>query len=199
MVAWHVNEGLAPLIAQMKAKYPGIVVGTIGDQTHSAEVSDHNPNSAGRVNAADFMFGDKFTFSDGPWFTAWLIQDSRVHYVIFNRRIWTSETEQWGPYYGTDPHTNHVHLSVKDSAHTNTRPWKLSKEDAMTPEDKAWFSAEIKTQAIAALNAAIVQIGDDKWSVASTAKNAYWEAKNGHIQSDKILNVVSTPETPTDG
>jgi hypothetical protein len=195
MVAWHVNEGLAPLITQMKTKYPGIVIGTIGDQTHSSEVSDHNPNKYDRVNAADFMFDDKFTFSDGSWFTAWLIQDDRTHYVIFNRRIWTSETEQWGPYYGKDPHTNHVHLSVHDSAHTNTHDWQLSKDDimALSNDDKAWISAEIKTQSIAALNAAIVSIGDEKWSVASTTKNTYWEAKNGHIQDDKILDIVTPP------
>lgn len=122
---WHVNEGLAPLVAQMKAAHPGIVIGTIGDAAHRKEKSDHNPNSAGRVNAADFMLGPAFSEAQAVALLPFLIADSRTHYAIHDRKIWESETGSWRPYGGDDPHTNHIHLSVKDSAHTDTRPWVI--------------------------------------------------------------------------
>lgn len=122
---WHVNEGLAPLIAQVKVKYPRIIVGTIGDAAHQHEVSDHNPNVAGRVNAADFMLGSSFKTSDADYLVDKIIKDSRVKYVIWKRRIWKPGIG-WAPYKGTDPHTGHVHLSVLDSAYKNTTPWDIT-------------------------------------------------------------------------
>lgn len=124
-MAWRVNEGLVPLIEQVKALFPGIEVGTVGDVKHQTEHSDHNPNSAGRVNAADFMFKDDvFGDARATWLCMWLINDLRTKYVIYDRRIW--EHESWRAYNGKDPHTTHVHLSVLDGAYKNTRPWKLS-------------------------------------------------------------------------
>jgi hypothetical protein len=123
MASWHVNEGLAVLIRQVKAMWLGIVIYTIGDASHSARKSDHNPNSAGRVNAADFMIRGVFTKALAKILVAWLIRDSRTKYVIYNRQIW--QDGGWNDYTGSDPHTDHVHLSVKDSAHKNTSEWKL--------------------------------------------------------------------------
>lgn len=42
-----------------------------------------------------------------------------VHYVIYNRKIYTSENE-WQPrdYDGPSPHTDHVHISFNDKAGT---------------------------------------------------------------------------------
>lgn len=131
MTQWHVNEGLAPLIAQMKNKYPHIVVGTIGDAAHRTEHSDHNPNAFGRVNAADFMLGDSFTEAQALILAPLLTVDKRTHYVIHDRKIWTTETRAWKTYTGTDPHTNHIHLSVNDNAHTNTSPWAITVRDAI--------------------------------------------------------------------
>lgn len=122
---WHVNEGLAPLITQVKNQFPGIVVGTIGDAKHQNEQSDHNPNNAGRVNAADFMFKtDVFGDARATWLCTWLIKDPRTKYVIYDHHIW--ENGSWRIYNGSDPHTSHVHLSVLDNAYKNTKLWKLS-------------------------------------------------------------------------
>jgi hypothetical protein len=123
MASWYVNRGLAILIAAVKLLFPGITIYTIGDTSHAARKSDHNPNAAGRVNAADFMLGKLFTHVKAIWLCAWLIQDPRTKYVIYNRRIW--QNGKWTDYDGSDPHTNHVHLSVWDNANSNTKPWKL--------------------------------------------------------------------------
>src|SRR4051812_27906350 len=124
MTAWHVNEGLAPLIAEMKATYHGIVIGTIGDAAHQHEHSDHNPNAAGRVNAADFMLGTSFTENDAIHVIPWLVTDSRTKYLIHDRKIW--QNGAWTTYVGNDPHTNHIHLSVFDIAYKNTKPWGIA-------------------------------------------------------------------------
>lgn len=139
MTSWHVNEGLAPLVGQMHSAFPGIVIGTIGDAAHQAEKSDHNPNAAGRVNAADLMLGKAFTETAAIALLPFLIADKRTHYVIHDRRIWTSETGRWSSYGGANPHTGHVHISVNDSAHTDTRPWVISAgKISMTKIETVW-------------------------------------------------------------
>lgn len=122
-MAWHVNEGLAVLIAQARAFWVGITIYTIGDASHSARTSDHNPNSAGRVNAADFMIRGPFSKAMAAFLASMLIKDRRTKYVIYNRRIW--QDGSWHAYSGSDPHTDHVHLSVFDSAHTNLSKWRI--------------------------------------------------------------------------
>lgn len=126
MTTWEVNPGLDPLLSEVRAAHPGIVIGTIGDAAHRAEHSDHNPNAAGRVNAADFMIGPHFLEPAASALLPWLVRDTRTHYVIHNRKIWTTETRTWLVYAGTDPHTNHIHLSVIDAAYKNTKPWVMA-------------------------------------------------------------------------
>jgi hypothetical protein len=123
MVAWHVNEGLAVLNKQMDSLFPGMTIYTIGDAAHQHEVSDHNPNSAGRVNASDFMIRGLFYPLDAFVLSRVLTLDVRTKYAIYNRQIW--EAGKWTTYTGSNPHTDHVHLSVFDSAHTDLRPWKV--------------------------------------------------------------------------
>lgn len=132
MSDWHVNEGLAPLLAEARTEYPGIVIGTIGDAAHRKEISDHNPNSAGRVNAADLMLGPAFTEAQAKALIPFLIADRRTKYLIHDGMIWRSPAGHsaaeagWHPYTGSDPHTNHIHLSVWDSAHTDPAPWEIT-------------------------------------------------------------------------
>src|SRR3954464_669971 len=101
MKPWHLNEGLVPLNEQIHEIFPGIVIGTIGDARHQNTTSGHNPNAAGRVNADDFMIGTGgFTSGYAVWLCAWLTQDSRTAYVIYNRRIWHADTG-WQDYHGS--------------------------------------------------------------------------------------------------
>lgn len=41
-------------------------------------------------------------------------RELKVRYVIWNRRVWSVSriAEGWRPYTGTNPHTDHVHLTV---------------------------------------------------------------------------------------
>lgn len=128
MASWRMNKAFAPLNRALRKRYPNIVIYGIGDPAHQATKSDHNPNKYGRVNAEDYMLRNGFDHADAVWLCAWLIQDKRTKYVIFNRRIWEWDTQEWRPYGGKNPHTDHVHHSVHDSADNNDGEWQLEKK-----------------------------------------------------------------------
>lgn len=133
MSNWYVDKGLATLIAQVKKKFPGIVVGTIGDTAHQAEHSDHNPEADGSVDAADFMLGKHFTEENAQWLVNTLVhfKDPRIAYIIWNGRIISSTKQNgkaawtWRVYTGSNPHRDHPHVSVNDKHETDASPWRL--------------------------------------------------------------------------
>src|SRR5699024_6979631 len=88
--------------------------GWIGGTSHQARKSDHNPDyaSGGVVRANDITKNG----IDVNRLLKHTTNDSRVSYVIYNRRIYQHSTG-WKPYYGSNHHTKHVHVSI---AHTRT-------------------------------------------------------------------------------
>lgn len=92
------------------AAWPGVPVGWIGDAAHRAEgaASDHNPDQRGIVHAVDVMV----TGSRAQSVVRAAVGRDDVHYVIYNRTIWTAERD-WRPhaYAGNNPHIDHVHVS----------------------------------------------------------------------------------------
>lgn len=164
-MAWYVDEGLAALIAEWKAAHPGCTVYTIADQNHSQDpdVSQHAPDDGGsqagddkgEVDAADFMIGKGVTAAELEELFDGLTRgrDPRLFYVIYNKRIVSAVTQPWAvrPYSGSDPHTNHVHVSVNDRFDDNTSDWHWEKLVARTI---VWESAgEVRLP--------LLQLGDD--------------------------------------
>lgn len=154
-MTWRVAKSIVTLRSQLDAAFPNrskASDGTIGDAAHKAEGwenSDHNPwyppPDGGIVTAVDITHDpahgvDINQLSDQLVAT----RDSRIKYVIANRLILDSREAdwpwQWRPYLGTDPHTNHLHLSVMDSPLCDDpRPWALPilGGDDVTPADIA--------------------------------------------------------------
>lgn len=140
---WVVDKGLDRLLAQINAKAPGRRKdsdGSIGDAAHQSRDSDHNPESPPppgnpdhQVDARDFTQDPEHGADMGPISEAIRqSQDRRVSYVIFNRRIFSSyrstggrEAWAWGSYTGSDPHENHMHVSVNDTHHDETQDWQI--------------------------------------------------------------------------
>lgn len=133
-MAWYIARSLDVLLGQLNALAPRrnkASDGGIGDPAHSARTSDHNPTSTGQVCARDYTH-DPAGGLDCNWLANVLVasRDSRIKYIIWNRRIldtrpgfrpWT-----WQPYTGTNPHTKHLHLSVKAGAvGDNASQWNL--------------------------------------------------------------------------
>jgi hypothetical protein len=143
-MSWREANSLVTLLGQINAAYPNrnkASDGTIGDAAHQASASDHNPNAAGVVCALDITQDpasgcDTFLIADA-------IRRNRqkdLKYIISNRRIagaWSNW--QWQVYTGSDPHTNHMHVSVgvgydgqSTPPYDDTDPWDIS-IDGSTP------------------------------------------------------------------
>ncbi|WP_406046591.1 hypothetical protein [Kribbella sp. NBC_00889] len=141
---YYLAASLVALFREIDALWPQRDRGTdgwIGDASHQARESDHNPDwSAGGVVRADDIDKDGI---DVPELLDALTGDARVEYVIHNRRMMRSYAKtidghtykpwEWAPYYGDNPHTGHVHVSIKHtrSAETDTAAWFK----AAQPED----------------------------------------------------------------
>lgn len=117
-MSWRLARSLVVLRDEINALAPNrdkSSDGTIGDESHQARHSDHNPNEAGVVLAADFThdveagadmdyISDKIAKSNHPAF----------QYVIFAGFIWSKgrADEGWREYNGSNPHNHHCHVSV---------------------------------------------------------------------------------------
>lgn len=128
-MTWRVADSLIKLREQIDARWPNrsrVSDGTIGDASHQADpTSDHNPHvpdptgrAKGVVTAFDITH-DPAHGLDGNKLALDLAgsRDPRIKYLIWNRRILSSTISPWvwRPYTGSDPHTNHIHLSVVGS------------------------------------------------------------------------------------
>ncbi len=139
---WRVALGLETLRKQLNAKFPNrskLSDGGIGDPSHQSRSSDHNPwvreGSMGVVTARDFTH-DKANGCDCEKLAESLraARDSRVKYIIWNRRICSSFPKNgkpawaWRAYAGSNGHTHHLHLSVKPakSLYDSETSWSLS-------------------------------------------------------------------------
>lgn len=130
-MGWRVARGLDQLLVQIDELAPGrsrASDGSIGDPTHQARRSDHNPDAQGVVRARDITH-DPRAGADMADLSEALRRgrDPRLKYVIFNGRIFTSASWTWQPYDGDNPHDKHMHVSVVpgDPA-DDTAPWEIT-------------------------------------------------------------------------
>jgi hypothetical protein len=132
MVSWRVANSLLVLRDQIDALYPGRNKesdGTIGDAAHQATASDHNPDAYGVVHALDITHDpshglDIELLADSLCAS----QDERISYIIANEQITGPAYDwKWANYDGSDPHTNHLHLSVLSGIISDrTYAWTLN-------------------------------------------------------------------------
>ncbi len=140
-MAWRVAKSLARLRDQVNKKWPKRRTqndGTIGDEAHQSNTSDHNPwvkdGSKGVVTALDITHDPANGCDAGKIAEAIRSsEDPRVKYIIWNRRICsfqkvgTAKAWTWRKYTKKNPHTEHVHISVRSmkEQYDATEPWKL--------------------------------------------------------------------------
>ncbi|MFE8605469.1 peptidoglycan-binding domain-containing protein [Archangium violaceum] len=89
----------------------------MGDARHRKTKSDHNDG-----NAVDITH-DPASGATGGEIARYALKDSRVTYVIWNKRINSRDGRGWRPYHGDNPHTHHCHISIRASARDDTRHW----------------------------------------------------------------------------
>lgn len=137
-MSYYLAPSLVQLRNEVNKRWPNrskVSDGWIGDTAHSARVSDHNPDykNGGVVRALDITVKG----IDVNLLLKHTTNDSRVSYVIYNRRIYQHSTG-WKPYSGSNPHTSHVHVSIahKPTAEKDTKLWFGSASAPSTPVDK---------------------------------------------------------------
>lgn len=136
-MSWRPAQCLIRLREQVNAIAPSrskASDGTIGDSAHQSRKSDHNPwvrqGKIGIVTALDITH-DPDHGCDVNVVVNKLVEsrDSRIKYIIWNRRIVSSVTSPWTwrEYAGTNPHTRHFHLSVhpQQSLYDLTSDWLI--------------------------------------------------------------------------
>jgi hypothetical protein len=96
--------------------------GIMGDAAHKKRKSDHNLG-----NAYDLTH-DPANGVDCHTLSRQVINDPRVTYVIWNHRIYNRSraAEGWRNYTGANPHTKHMHVSIRAAARDNLSPWPWS-------------------------------------------------------------------------
>lgn len=114
-MAWHLAPSLVQLRNEVNARWPHRPKGsdgTVGDTSHSARASDHNPNNRDSVNAFDITYPGV----DPKVIIAAVSKHPAGNYVIFNRKIYR-RSNGWKPepYSGANPHSTHLHVSILQS------------------------------------------------------------------------------------
>lgn len=133
-MSWRLARGLEKLRAQVNAKWPNRSKdsdGSVGDLSHSARTSDHNPDANRVVHAIDLTHDPKHGF-DSYSFADHILkqQDPRLKYVISNGRIGSGPAGpspgKWRKYNGANRHDHHVHFSIVSGAlQDDARPWDI--------------------------------------------------------------------------
>ena len=150
---YFLAPALATLRTEVNAAFPKrdkASDGWIGDASHAARKSDHNPcwsctgRSHGIVRALDIDISPDGR-PDADLRTALLkaaIGDKRVWYVIHDGKIY-SRTYGWRAlvYTGENPHREHVHVSLNganglsDAGNFDTSPWGIENLADGLPKD----------------------------------------------------------------
>lgn len=170
MARWRLAHALEVLRDEVNAEWPDrskASDGTLGDASHAARVSDHNPAlypGAGPtpvVRAMDITVQgiDHVQYRERIRALG-KAGDSRLNpngYVISDRRIASAQHEpawEWHPYTGTNPHDHHVHVSVGTNPRgfDSSAPWGIyggttspiddpEADDMFTEQDRADIAA----------------------------------------------------------
>lgn len=145
---WKLSPCLVAMVQEADRIAPErsrIADGSIGDQSHQARTSDHNP-SDGWVCAVDLTHDPRGGFdAHARARMAVARRDQRIKYVISNYEVARSYDKPgipawtWAPYTGSNKHVMHAHFSVHNTAtaRNDTASWwphSQQGDDDMTPE-----------------------------------------------------------------
>jgi len=135
---WRLAPSLIAYVNEANKYFPGrdkASDGSIGDASHQARPSDHNPDwgtDPAYVHAVD-LDEDLTNTIDLKAFAEILRtrRDGRIKYVIYEGRMFASydtssrKAWTWGDYSGLNDHLHHLHLSILHTtrARNDTTAW----------------------------------------------------------------------------
>lgn len=123
-VPWYIAPTLVALRKQINELAPNrnkSSDGGIGDENHQSRSSDHNPHVYNKhtkkyvVTAIDITHDTKNCSAENIAEALILSKDTRIKYIIWNKQICSSVQNPWvwRKYGGKNPHTKHIHISVR--------------------------------------------------------------------------------------
>ena len=204
-MGWRLAKALVRLRGQVDAKWPNRSKnsdGSVGDLSHSARASDHNPDQNGVVKAIDVTHDPKGGF-DAHAFAELLLKnrDTRIKYIISNRRISSGNDGPrpwgWRRYPGSNPHDHHTHISVQpDKAHyDDARDWEIDGLAEPSPDTVANYvkprptlSRGMQSEYVKVLQAALGFKGaeiDGHFGPNTFARLKQWQTDH-HLMADGI-------------
>lgn len=134
-MSWKLAPSLSKLFADINDEWPKrdrSTDGSLGDASHAARASEHNPNRNPKDDVPDGYVTAIDVDKDGinvNLLIKILKADPRVWYVIHNRTIW-SRTHGFvaRAYTGANPHLGHIHVSLVQSkaACNSTKAWLVN-------------------------------------------------------------------------
>ncbi len=135
MLKPRLSKAAEQLRSEINAKYPKRDKrsdGWIGDLSHSARKSDHNPDKNGWVRAIDIDSDLVKGSSKESWLLAEDIKmialkgDKRISYIIHQQRIASSKQNwTWRVYKGSNPHVSHLHISFTKAGDLNGKAFGI--------------------------------------------------------------------------
>lgn len=133
-MAWYLAKSLVQFREQVNTLFPHrdkSSDGSVGDTSHKARKSDHNPNAAGAVCAIDIDADLAPNVSVDVIVKALqAAKDKRLKYIIWNGRITVKgDVTKWKPYTGPNAHRHHAHISVLSDPklYDDSSAWDLTK------------------------------------------------------------------------
>jgi len=130
---WRLAESLIVLRRQLDERWPKrdrASDGSIGDQSHAARKSDHNPDKDGVVTAID-IDRDIAPGVNSRMLAEALVasRDQRIKYIISNAQIISGPGGPspwvWRPYTGVNAHKEHMHISVREDRRDDKSLWRI--------------------------------------------------------------------------
>jgi hypothetical protein len=131
----RLSKAAEQLRSEINAKYPKRDKrsdGWIGDLSHSARKSDHNPDKNGWVRAIDIDSDLLKGSSKESWLLAETIKslavkgDKRLSYIIHQHRIASPRQNwAWRVYKGSNPHVSHLHISFTQAGDLNGKAFGI--------------------------------------------------------------------------
>ena len=131
----RLSNAAEQLRSEINAKYPKRDKrsdGWIGDTSHNARKSDHNPDKNGWVRAIDIDADLVKGSSKESWLLAENIKmlalkgDKRISYIIHQQRIASPRQNwAWRVYKGSNPHISHIHISFTKAGDLNGKAFTI--------------------------------------------------------------------------
>lgn len=205
---------------ELEARYPGIVIGGVGDAAHQLSPSDHNeddtagskpaqsdPDSIAEHRAIDAMLGPAFTRQQAyaviNEILASPINRQRLFYINFENWQWSRSNNWQVRDNSDDPHPGHAHFSGWASEDGNAAPWlTLSKGDNVQKlvhqEGQGWWISDgINARGIAS-EEELFELRDTLGlgAVHETADQGRWgippkaPAPGGGVSAEQVNDIV---------